>query len=1140
VSIVAALGASNQAVTSTDTDGTYSLVLAPGQTYHVSVNFAGFAGIARDLTASAPPCDQTIDLRMALQPRDPASVSRGEPGAPGARVPAERAATGQQPNVDATATAGNQPARTGRGGRGGGAGGAGGAGGGQNNSANGRRFQTLTVQSDSNGDAAPDAVPTQEGVGALLPPGFSLQSAQGDAVAITGANNATSLDRGLMNGRSQMINLGQLDPISGQFAQGFGPPGLGVPGAGANGGLPGAAGFGQGLGGFGPGGRQGGPGGRGGFFLGGRNARNQNPYQGSATYTFGGSVLDSPPYQLRPDVPVTQPAFTRNGFGGTFGGPFKIPGLYSDENRRTNFQVNYTGSRSSTVFDQYATVPTDAERTGDFSGLPIQLIDPTTGQKFVGNQIPKASLNASAASLLPFIPAPNLPGTTQNYHVSTLAPTSSEAISFRMRQNLSRTVPQANGPGGRGGFGGGGFGGGGFGGGGRGGGLGPNGGTGTNIVLNAQVQYRRTATDTLNVFPNLGSNTVSQSLTAPFSLNIRRGRSIQNFTVTMTHATTNTTNAFANSDNAAGLAGIQYPGTAATDPLNWGVPNLSITGLTGVQSPAASLRTDNRLTAGYAWIHPSGAHRLRIGGDFRLDRSDAEINANARGTFTFTGFYTSGGASVLGPTAADYSFADFLLGLPQQASLQVGGTSHLRQRSFDGYVEDNWQKSAKLTLNLGLRYELALPYTELNGRMANLDVTQNFSAATPVLPDGIGPYTGGFPAGLLNADTNNLGPRLGFAYRLQPNTILRGGYSIIYNSGAYASIARQLVGQPPFADVETVADDDSEAPLTLAQALLSTPSSTTTNNWGVDRDYALGMLQTWNLTVTKNLTQNWFVQAGYTGIKGSDLDILRAPELGAGGTLIAGTQPFIWESSGGRSIMNGGVFQVQRRLADGYSGGFTYTLAKAMDNTASLGTGTPVVVQNDNNLAAEWARSNFDRRQQFSGNLYVELPWGPNRHWLNNGGLLAGILGEWSAQFTLTLQTGTPLTARVLSVANDLLRGVNGSIRANYNGAPIQLTDPTVDAFFNTAAFSVPAPGTFGDAARNMIAGPGARQLNALFQRDVRIGGTRSITLQVNANNLLNAIQWAAVDTNINSPTFGQVLSAKPMRTVTLTARLRF
>jgi hypothetical protein len=540
------------------------------------------------------------------------------------------------------------------------------------------------------------------------------------------------------------------------------------------------------------------------------------------------------------------------------------------------------------------------------------------------------------------------------------------------------------------------------------------------------------------------------------------------------------------------------------------------------------------VTTSYAWIHPTAHHRLRIGGDARFDNSEADINANARGTFTFTGLYSSGGDPRLGVTGAD--FADFLLGLPQQASVQVGTTSHLREHAFDLYAEDNWQKGSKLTLNLGLRYELAQPYVEINGRMANLDAAPGFAAVAPVLPGATGPYSGGFPAALLDTDANNLGPRIGFAYRPQPSTILRGGYSITYNSGSYASIARQLVAQPPFAETQTI-NGTLDGPLTLADALL-TPTTDATNNWGVDKDYALGTIQTWNATLTRNLTQEWMVQAGYTGIKGSDLDILRAPALGPGG-LIPDAQPFIWESSGGRSIMNAGNFQIRRRLAHGYSGAFSYTIARAMDDASSLGAGGPVVAQNDQNLAAEWAPSNFDRRQQFSGNLYVELPWGPNRRWLKDGGRLATLFGEWSAQLTLTVQTGTPLTARVLAAASDLLRGVNGSLRADYNGGPIQLTDPTVDEFFNVTAFSIPPPGEFGTSSRNMIYGPGTRQLNALFQRDLRLGGARALTLQVNALNLLNTVQWAAVDTNINSPTFGQVIAARPMRTMTVTARFR-
>jgi hypothetical protein len=300
------------------------------------------------------------------------------------------------------------------------------------------------------------------------------------------------------------------------------------------------------------------------------------------------------------------------------------------------------------------------------------------------------------------------------------------------------------------------------------------------------------------------------------------------------------------------------------------------------------------------------------------------------------------------------------------------------------------------------------------------------------------------------------------------------------------------------------------------------------------------MIHTWNASVTRNLTQDWMLQATYTGIKGTDLDILRAPALGPGGALIPGVQAFIWESSGGHSIMNAGNLQLRRRLAHGVSGGFSYTLAKAMDNASSLGAGGAVVAQDDKDLAAEWAPSAFDRRQQLAGNVYVELPWGPNRRWLNNGGTLAQLFGEWSAQFNLIWQTGTPLTARVLGAASDLLRGVNGSLRTNYNGSPIELSDPTVDEFFNITAFSTPAPGEFGTSTRNMIVGPGSHQLNALFQRDLRIGGNRAMTLQVNALNLLNTVQWAAVDTNFNSPTFGQVIAARPMRALTVTARFRF
>ena len=256
-------------------------------------------------------------------------------------------------------------------------------------------------------------------------------------------------------------------------------------------------------------------------------------------------------------------------------------------------------------------------------------------------------------------------------------------------------------------------------------------------------------------------------------------------------------------------------------------------------------------------------------------------------------------------------------------------------------------------------------------------------------------------------------------------------------------------------------------------------------------------------------------------------------------------QPFTWESSDAHSIVNSGNIQLNRRLAHGVSGSASYTLMKSMDDSPSLGGGN-AVAQDPQNLGAEYALSNFDRAQQFTGNLYWEIPVGANRRWLRNGGFFGNVLGDWAASFTFTAQTGTPLTARVLGSASNIAQGVSGATRANVTGQPIALSSPTVAAngvplFFNTGAFTAPPSGDiFGAAGRNSFFGPGSHQLNATFVRDIRLGGNRALTLNINALNLLNPVQWATVDTNVNSLTYGQVLSVRPMRSFTINARFRF
>jgi hypothetical protein len=658
---------------------------------------------------------------------------------------------------------------------------------------------------------------------------------------------------------------------------------------------------------------------------------------------------------------------------------------------------------------------------------------------------------------------------------------------------------------------------------------------GTSVSITAQLQWRRNDSDQTNVFPTLGGTSTGSSLAVPVSLNIVHKRIQHNVSVNYSRTTADTRNRFAFVQDVAGAAGID--GTS-TDPFDWGVPQLSFSSLSSVRDVTPTRRDDSRVTMSYGWTRPSQKHTLRAGVDARIDRASTRSSSNANGAFVFTGLYSAGA----GPDGISrgLDFADFLLGYAQQASLQaLPGDVELQGKSMSLYVQDDWRKSSTLTFNLGLRYELLWPFVEQDGRMVNLDVNSDFTAAVPVLSGETGPFTGHYSKGLINLDSNNVAPRIGFAWRVRPGTIFRGGYGVSYNSGTYSTIARQMVAQPPFAVTNTSIGLPG-APLPLNDPFIAALPNETTNTFGVDSSYALGLVQTLNGDLSRDFRQVWNVSAGYTYTRGSTLDIVRAPNRDPLGLRIEGVQPFLWETSEGSSVLHAGSFRLRRRPVKGVGFGASYTLARSRDNASSLGGGGTVVAQNDRDLDAEWGLSSFDRRHQLTADTSIELPFGPNRPWLNGGGMWATLLRDWRLTTTYTLQSGTPLTARVLSAVSDALRGTNGTLRADYNGDRIQLAGPSIDMFFNTAAFSVPAAGRFGNSARNLIIGPGSQQLNAQFSRDVRMGGNRAVTVQLNATNLLNMVNYAGVDTVVNSPTFGQVLSVRPMRSMQFNLRFRF
>lgn len=961
-------------------------------------------------------------------------------------------------------------------------------------------FQSLDLVADQAGltrqAEAGDTPVADQTAQLLLPPGFSTDL---PTESVTSFGNAGQFNEGLLFG-----------PGRGEFGEGFGEGrgGFGEPGQEGRGRGEFAGGrgdFGRGGLGGGPGGRGGpgggafaGPGGRGAPGIGGRLANER--IRAQAFDTIAASAFDARPYSLN-GQPTPKSAYFQQRLGGSVGGPLK-PGGGS----RTSFFVNYSGNHLRSPYDSYATVPTLEMRRGDFSSRVSPLLDPSTGQPFANNQIPDSRLNPVAKMLLPLFPEPNQLGDRQNFHYVTTTSTNNDDVNVRIVRNFGERR-------------------------GRGGGRARGGGRGGGVNnLNFGVHYRHGTSVQNTAFPDIKGKTSTAAWDVPVNYSFALGGVMNMLRVQFNRNKSQTTNAFAFERNVAGEAGVAG---VSQDPFDWGAPNLSFSSINSVRDVNPAMRVDRTISIGETMLKIRGRHALRWGGDFRDQRFDSRTDPNARGTFVFTGLFTGGATSGL-------DFADFLLGLPQQATVQYGpGVERFRGRAWNLFLQDDWRARGNFTLNAGVRYEYVSPFAEADNRLVNLDAPPDFTAAVPVVAGGEGPFSGSLPITLVRPDRNNIAPRIGLAWRADRRTVVRGGYGINYNAGGYAGIAQQLAVQPPFATTDTKLATFA-SPITLADAFSIASPGTTTNTFGIDPDYRLGFVQIWNADVQRDLTRTIVMSGGYTGTKGGDLDLLRAPNRGPAGLRIQGVQPFIWESSGATSTMHSVTLRLRKRPTRGFSAGGQYTLSKSTDNASSIGGGGSTVAQNDQDLEAERGPSSFDQRHRLSADATWELPFGPRRRWFDTDSVWSHVLRGWMWNADVQLASGLPFTARVLGDVRDVSRGTNGTLRADYNGQPIAIDHPSVLQFFNTAAFSVPAAGTFGGAGRNSIRGPGQFNVNMGLTKNVTLKDARGLSIRIQATNVLNRPQFSAIDTVVNSPTFGRVISVRPMRSVQLVARVRF
>lgn len=969
--------------------------------------------------------------------------------------------------------------------------------------------------------------------GAALPSVASDSSFSDESVAVSGQSGQVSPMAGvdIDQLREQMQQMraqnGGREVIGGLF---------GGPGGGFGGG-------GFGVGGFGGGFRGGRFGGRGGFGGGGRNFRGFNPGQPHGAIFWDGtnSAVNAIPFSLR-GQPQIEPANGTNQFGLTFMSAPYIPGL-TKPSGKDNIFLTLSGKRGSTPEDFYATVPTLAERSGDFSasGLPA-IYDPATNQQFsylgTPNVIPPDRIAAQATALLNYYPAPNLTGANvvdnYNYHLLTTEQSNTTVFGARYMRSLG---PNASMPGGRFGR---------FGGGRRG-----SANQGLRQSINFNYNMSHAASDEVNMFPQLGGkeSSNSYSLQAGYTVGYHRFTNI--FNVNWNRSNAQTTNFFTNTtDNVAADAGIDIPNNVA---LNYGLPDITMSGLTGLSQTQPSFAISQTISVSETVSYRAGKHNMRFGGDYRRVHHDFLAGSNPTGSFTFTGWFTEQTGAGGKVTSTGSPVADFLLGYPVSTSINSSLTkAYLRDNTFDWYAMDDWRVLSYLTLMYGVRYEFYAPYTEKYGHLADVATSpeDGFASQTEVVSG-----TPGLPASLVYPFYKGFAPRVGLALRVPKlkETVVRAGFGMNYTVGEYGTFASLMAHQPPFTNEQTNTEVDVNGNVAGACALTTPPTCFTAGfpaaaevgNYALDPHYGMPYVEVWNLDVQKTLPWAVVLNVGYNGVKGNHQDITSAPRALPNSP---GTDPtnlvFTYDQAEAFSKLEQGTVRVFKRLTGGVAMSAYYQFSHAIDDAGALGAVNGNSAQNWQDLAAEEGNTLSVPRHRVTGAYLYELPFGSDKHWVTTG-TASHILEGFSVSGSFTFASGTFLSPGFEPSQQSITCGLSGAVRPNLVPG-VSITGPqSSHEWFNTKAFQAPSATSgfcnyFGDAPRGSIVGPGTVSNNMALSKTMQLGDTRSMEFRASLTNAFNTVQYSGVDTTLKSPTFGQVTSVSPMRSFVFMARFRF
>jgi len=816
--------------------------------------------------------------------------------------------------------------------------------------------------------------------------------------------------------------------------------------------------------------------------------------------------------------------FRQNQYGVAIGGPVVIPKLYHGRDK-TFWFFNWEGFRARRGQTNISSFPIQTQRDGDFSSLGKPIYDPLTSQlaadgtvtrqQFPGNIIPKARISPAITYMLnTMIPLPNRAGATNNFVNTQGFSNDRDAFNIRGDHNFNQSntvsfrwsrqrVGQLN-PGG-------------------------------NPFLYGVSRF-----DVDNMMASWNHVFNSTSV-----LEIKFGRNVP----TIPGPTINTKVQRQEFLKSAGIT--MFIPEVLYNPI----PSFSADGEFSVGS-GGGVTGDQiyNYLANYSKVLAN--HSLKIGVNYSRRHFYTNTTNPMDGNLNFDPSLTNLASN---PKSGD-SFASMLLGYPSAVRRGTGNTTtnaNINPISF--YVQDDWRVTNKLTVNLGLRYEYIPAPVEDTNRLGNLVISRDkatgkytgtllWAGINPEVDPVTGvanepPHTGGYGSALMRNNGLDFAPRVGFAYQVNPKTVVRSAFGIFYNSTFVQELQDMRKFWPYTIQQNFSANQGLRPDLYITDSGPSFSNTAAIGGWPQNPNNRTPYSEQWNFTIQRQLMEDMTFDIAYVGNTnkrqvGYD-PINSAISPGPGNIQQRRLLPDFGDLDGGNNKFTSAYHSFRANLVKRFNRGLqlnaNYTWGRAMTNSSSLAEAT---VQDPYNLRNEWSRASIDLRHIFQLAYVYEFPFGKSKRFGSNwNSVVNGILGGWSAEGITRAQTGAPLNPRINQDRANVGRTYQrpDATGINPNNGP-----KTVDQWFNVSAFALPARYTYGSSGAFVIDAPGRYNWDLSLQKDFRVMEGHTFQFRAEAYNLPNSVSLGNPNTTFDGNNFGRVTSATAARQMQLALRYQF